>query len=161
MLVKSRESRVMSLESEHNEQDREIRRHRGLEESKGSCKGNLPGDWGRQVFEGLWPERSNPASRCVRYFECCSPRGICKIGVIPWGKGFSRQTDREFAQFLYVAKGSVSEVQSQLYVALDLGYLSEGEFAELYKQADEVARLISGFTPWNTASLIPWGEYAI
>jgi len=60
-------------------------------------------------------------------------------------EGFSRQTDREFAQFLYVAKGSVSEVQSQLYVALDLGYLREEEFAELYKQADEVARLISGF----------------
>jgi len=76
-------------------------------------------------------------------------------------EGFSRQTDREFAQFLYVAKGSVSEVQSQLYVALDLGYLSQEEFNDLYRQADEVIKLMSGFTPWNTASLIPWGEYAI
>lgn len=60
-------------------------------------------------------------------------------------EGFSRQTDREFIQFLYMAKGSVSEVQSQLYVASDLDYLEKEEFSKLYNDADEVARLISGF----------------
>ena len=60
-------------------------------------------------------------------------------------EGFSRQTDREFTQFLYMAKGSVSEVQSQLYVASDLDYLSKEEFTRLYNDADEVAKLISGF----------------
>jgi four helix bundle protein len=43
------------------------------------------------------------------------------------------------------AGGSVSEVQSQFYIAYDVGYLSKDEFAELYRRADEVARLISGF----------------
>jgi len=43
------------------------------------------------------------------------------------------------------AGGSVSEVQSQLYVAADLGYISQEKFTKLYNQADEVARLISGF----------------
>ena len=60
-------------------------------------------------------------------------------------EGFSRQTDKEFTQFLYIAKGSVSEVQSQLYIALDLYYVSQEEFDSLYKQADEVGRLIFGF----------------
>jgi len=74
-------------------------------------------------------------------------------------EGFSRQTDKEFVQFLHIAKGSTSEVQSQLYIGADLGYISQEEFDNLYKQADEVGRLIFGFTPWNLASLIPWGEY--
>ena len=60
-------------------------------------------------------------------------------------EGFSRQTDQEFIHFLYIAKGSTSEVQSQLYVASDLGYISEDEFTELYNQVDEVARLVTGF----------------
>lgn len=60
-------------------------------------------------------------------------------------EGFSRQTDQEFVQFLHIAKGSTSEVQSQLYVALDLDYINGEEFERLYDEADQVARLISGF----------------
>jgi len=60
-------------------------------------------------------------------------------------EGFSRQTDKEFVQFLHIAKGSTSEVKSQLYVALDLRYISQEGFDNLYKQADEVGRLIFGF----------------
>jgi four helix bundle protein len=61
------------------------------------------------------------------------------------GKGFSRRSTKEFGQFLFIAKGSVAEVQSQLYVALDQGYINEEKFDELYTKSDEVARLISGF----------------
>ncbi len=60
-------------------------------------------------------------------------------------EGFSRQTDREFTQFLHVAKGSASEVQSQLYVALDLKYISEDTFKGLYELSEETIRLVSGF----------------
>jgi len=60
-------------------------------------------------------------------------------------EGFSRRTDKEFTQFLFVAKGSAAEVQSLLYVAMDQDYLSEQEFPELYEKADEVARIMSGF----------------
>lgn len=69
--------------------------------------------------------------------------GVSVISNI--AEGFSRQTDREFSQFLYVAKGSVSELQSQLYVALDLGYLNQEEFEDLCGQAEEVVKLVSGF----------------
>lgn len=60
-------------------------------------------------------------------------------------EGFSRRSTKEFAQFLFIAKGSVAEVQSQLYVALDQGYINQEKFNELHSKSDEVARLISGF----------------
>ena len=61
-------------------------------------------------------------------------------------EGFSRRSTKEFFQFLFIAKGSAAEVESQLYVALDQGYMNEEQSDELYTKADEVARLISGFT---------------
>lgn len=60
-------------------------------------------------------------------------------------EGFSRQTDKEFIQFLYVAKGSAFEAQNQLYVAFDLKYISEADFKKLYKLSEETTKLISGF----------------
>jgi len=60
-------------------------------------------------------------------------------------EGFSRRTTKEFGQFLFIAKGSAAEVQSQLYVALDQSYINQEKFDELYSKSDEVARLISGF----------------
>jgi len=60
-------------------------------------------------------------------------------------EGYSRQTDREFIQFLYIAKGSATEVQSQLYIALDLKYISQSTFDKLLGLTEEVIKLISGF----------------
>lgn len=60
-------------------------------------------------------------------------------------EAFSRRTTKEFIQFLFIAKGSAAEVQSQLYVALDQGYVNQEKFNELYSKSDEVARLLSGF----------------
>ena len=69
---------------------------------------------------------------------------MCPINISQ-GKGFSRRTTKEFVQFLFIAKGSVAEVQSQLYVALDQGYTNQERFKELHSKSDEVARLTSGF----------------
>ena len=60
-------------------------------------------------------------------------------------EGFSRQTDKEFIHFLYVSKGSTSEVQSLLYAALDLSYISDEGFDRIYGLAEETVKLISGF----------------
>lgn len=59
-------------------------------------------------------------------------------------EGFSRKSDKEFIQFLFIAKSSASEVQSLLYVASDLGYITKESFDMIYMQADKVAQIISG-----------------
>ena len=56
-------------------------------------------------------------------------------------EGFGRRSDKEFANFLNMAHGSVSEVQSHLYVALDLNYIDQASFAQLYELLDEVSRM--------------------
>ncbi len=60
-------------------------------------------------------------------------------------EGFERGGNREFIQFLAIAKGSASEVKSQLYTGLDAGYLTQSEFDELYKQAHSIVLLLGGF----------------
>ncbi|HUI25212.1 MAG TPA: four helix bundle protein [Candidatus Kryptonia bacterium] len=59
-------------------------------------------------------------------------------------EGFDRGGDKEFIQFLFVAKGSCAEVKAQLYVALDQRYLTQEEFQGLSEQTSEVGRLIGG-----------------
>ena len=60
-------------------------------------------------------------------------------------EGFDRGGVREFIQFLFIAKGSAAEVQAQLYVALDAGYITQEQFKGLYDLAGNTGRLIGGF----------------
>lgn len=60
-------------------------------------------------------------------------------------EGFERDGDKEFIQFLSMAKGSCGEVRAQLYVAFDQDYIDAGEFTTLSHLAIEISRLLSGF----------------
>lgn len=60
-------------------------------------------------------------------------------------EGFSRKSNKEFIQFLYISKSSAAEVQSIFYVALDMSYINQEIFQEIYNQADKVSQLDSGF----------------
>jgi len=60
-------------------------------------------------------------------------------------EGFESRTDTQFINYLGHAKGSSGEVRSQLYVALDLKYISQEQFAEGYEFTDKTSRQLSRF----------------
>jgi four helix bundle protein len=59
-------------------------------------------------------------------------------------EGFERGRPAEFHQFLSVAKASCAELRSQLYVALDAGYLTQEVFSRLMEKACELGRMLGG-----------------
>ncbi len=59
-------------------------------------------------------------------------------------EGFERDGNREFLNFLTIAKGSVHEVRAQIYMAHDLGYIDEKDFQKILGLTYETANLIGG-----------------
>ncbi len=60
-------------------------------------------------------------------------------------EGFERDGNKEFIRFLTYSKGSAGEVRSLLYVALDLGYITEKEFQEHYDSSIDIITQIANF----------------
>lgn len=60
-------------------------------------------------------------------------------------EGFERTGNKEFLNFLYIAKGSCGEVRSQLIRANDLGYLTKEEYDELYTECRKLSAGIMNF----------------
>jgi four helix bundle protein len=59
-------------------------------------------------------------------------------------EGFDSGSNPEFMRFLRVARRSASEVQSELYLALDRNYITADELGAAYDMATEAKRLING-----------------
>ena len=59
-------------------------------------------------------------------------------------EGFDKGGDKEFVQFLFHAKGSCSELKSQLYAAADIGYLDQKDFKKIYDLVEEISRILQG-----------------
>ncbi len=57
-------------------------------------------------------------------------------------EGFERQTDKEFVQYLFIAKGSCGEVRTQLYLAAELGYIEKPQVEELTSKARKLSSMI-------------------
>ena len=64
-------------------------------------------------------------------------------------EGFERRSPAEFARFLLIARGSAGEIRSQLYVALDLGYIDQATFDELARLATRISRATGALAHHN------------
>lgn len=59
-------------------------------------------------------------------------------------EGFARFHYKDRLNFYFQARGSVSEVESQLITSKDLGYLKESKFKEIFNQAEKVGKILGG-----------------
>lgn len=59
-------------------------------------------------------------------------------------EGFERKSNKEFKQFLFIAKGSCGEVRSMLYLAKDLNKITEKDFRILFNLSVEISKILSG-----------------
>ena len=81
----------------------------------------------------VWEALPKGADFVLRW-QMVAASGSCMHNI---AERFDADTKPEFVRFLRMAKRSFTEVQSQLYLSVDRGYIGRDDFAEMY----ELARL--------------------
>ena len=95
----------------------------------------------KMVYEVI--RKSHEFKRDFRLVNQVQDAAVSSMSNI--AEGFSRKGNKEFIQFLFISKSSAAEVQSQVYVAIDQGYINQEDFNRVYDQAEVVSKLDSGF----------------
>jgi len=78
--------------------------------------------------------------------DFCFRDQICRAAVSivsNIAEGFERRTNGQFLQFLDIANGSAGELRAQLYIALDLAYITPGQFREALSDATSIGRMLT------------------
>jgi len=76
-------------------------------------------------------------------------------------EGYERGGDKEFRQFLSLAKGSAGEVRAQLYACVDLGYIDEKSFRNLLESAKSISRQLSGLMKYMGRSNLKGSKFSL
>lgn len=58
-------------------------------------------------------------------------------------EGYGRNSTNDYIRFLQIASGSLYELQTQIEISLNLGYLSKEKFEKVYEQSREIERMLS------------------
>lgn len=76
-------------------------------------------------------------------------------------EGHGRNSRKEFRQFIGQARGSLTEIETQIEIAGNLGYLSSADSSELLYQAAEIGRMLNGLRVWSESlkNCLPTTEY--
>ena len=121
-----------------------------------------------QQFEDLmsWKKSRLLTQEVYKAFTSCTDRGFkdqiqrASVSVMSnIAEGFESGTKQEFLNYLYIAKGSAGEVRSQLYAALDIGYVNIETFKLLNSLAIECSKLISSFIKGLKSSTVTGLQY--
>lgn len=64
-------------------------------------------------------------------------------------EGHGRNSRNEFRQFIGQARGSLSEVETQLEIAKNLGYINAETLDALMTQAEAVGKMLTGLRSWS------------
>ncbi|RJQ47020.1 MAG: four helix bundle protein [Gammaproteobacteria bacterium] len=59
-------------------------------------------------------------------------------------EGYERNTSKEYAHFLKIAKGSCGELRTQLYIGVELGLINKAKAKDYIKEATELAKMLQG-----------------
>ena len=73
-------------------------------------------------------------------------------------EGAARNTKKEFANFLYIAQGSLSELDTQLEIGFKLGYIRSNDFENLELKMDRIGKMISGLIKVLKRPAIPFSQ---
>ncbi len=74
-------------------------------------------------------------------------------------KEFGRGGNKEFLQFLSIAKGSLYELKTQLVIANEIGYLDDEIFTKISNEIDEVGKMLTSFMNYLSNSDIKGIKY--
>ena len=103
----------------------------------------------RPNSQGLCPDKKGEVCPRLRFEEANT--GGSRFIHAQYSEGFDSETNPEFIRFLRYAKRSCTEVQSELYVAMDQQYITKPEFQDVYDHAARTRAAIRGFIKYLLA----------
>jgi four helix bundle protein len=99
----------------------------------------------------VWKRSCRLAVDLYRVLSSCKEYGykdqITRAGLsIPSNiaEGYERDSDKELARFLRIAKGSCGELRTQLYIGLEAGFLRKDIARSMIQEAIEISRMLQG-----------------
>ena len=104
-------------------------------------------------FEKLevWEKACRLVVDVYKAFSECKDFGfkdqICRAAVsVPsnTAEGYERNSPRDFVRFLNIAKGSIGELRTQIYIARELDYLEKEIFEDLLERSKEISAMLAG-----------------